>query len=72
MRKFYVAVDEDGTNMFFVGNPKRCHLTQTSIWGLATDAYILEKGAIKKEIGRELTWADKPVRVDLHFTEHNK
>lgn len=61
----WLSVDKDGQELIFLGKkPVRWR----EEWVLAEDdvedAYELNKGTIKKIIGRGLTWKDEPVEIN--------
>lgn len=58
----YVAVDSDGEEQVFDTYPIRG--TKGWFCGDARDMWVtLPNGSIKRLIGRELTWADEPVKL---------
>lgn len=66
----WLAVNKDGTEYIFEGEPERSPTWEDSenrtYWGCYDDysnrGYIeLPKGSIEKLLGRKLTWDDKPV-----------
>lgn len=59
----YVAVDRNGQEVMFNLYPTR---EEGYFWYTHRDIYgriFLPKGSIKKLIGRELNWTDKPVEL---------
>lgn len=59
----WLAVDKSGDELIFQFHPKKTEtqylpLYPYSMW------LVLPKGSIKKLIGRELTWKDKPVKYE--------
>lgn len=61
----WLAVDRDGTELYFYGKPKR--LERKGEWVFNNqdmkDAYVLPKGAIERFLGRKVTWEDEPIEI---------
>ena len=59
----WLCVDKDGTEVVFSKKPVRA----TGYWKFPTLGYnhyvCLPKGSIKKLIGKELNWRNKPVEL---------
>ena len=64
----YVCVDRDGTEVIFESCPIR-DVNRKGYWTLATtgdprdNCIILPQGTIKRLIGKELTWKNKPYKL---------
>lgn len=59
----WVAANKNGTEYIFRNKPERLSVNwQNLVCGFYTDIR-LPKGAIKKLIGRDLTWEDNPVEL---------
>ena len=62
----WLAVDYDGFEYIFASKPIRCK--ESKCWQVNYDRRLfdvvcLQKGSIKKLIGRELSFSDKPVEL---------
>lgn len=58
----YLAVNKDGTEVIFSCHPKR-NKTFWHDYNHPDCRVFLPNGSIKKLIGKELTWEDKPVLI---------
>ena len=56
----WLAVDRSGSEYIHEEKPYRMY---NCVWEPAFDCINLPSGSIKKLIGRELTWSDKPVEL---------
>lgn len=56
----YLAVDKDGTEVIFSGEPQRGYNNK---WNNRFSNVELPNGFIEKLIGRKLTWEDDPVEL---------
>lgn len=66
----YLAVNKDGVEAVFRFKPIRDNFFR--VWKPSEkypfDALVeLPKGTIKKIIGRELTWEDEPVKLEMNY-----
>lgn len=64
----YLAVDKDGSEWVFNKKPFRNNNGNCNNWYNLDSCYnkgcvVLPQGAIKKLIGRELTWEDEAVKL---------
>ena len=62
----WLAVDYDGFEYIFASKPIRCKGSkcwQVNYDRMLFDVVCLPKGSIKKLIGRELSFSDKPVEL---------
>ena len=62
----WLAVDYDGFEYIFASKPIRCKGSkcwQVDYDRMPFDVVCLPKGSIKKLIGRELSFSDKPVEL---------
>lgn len=55
----WLAVDKDGIETIYMSEPNRFD----KYWDDCCPSIKLPKGSIKKLIGRELSWEDKPVEL---------
>ena len=66
--EFYLAVDEDGEECKFTSKPFRAgtmFVGESGTWDTTTAWESLKSGTIEKLIGKQLTWNDEPIKVEL-------
>lgn len=61
MTTIYLAVDEDGTEACFNGDPHRVTSDLISGYWNDFDRVELPPGTIEKLTGRKITWEDEPI-----------
>lgn len=61
MKEVWLAVDEDGSEVWY----SDCPVRYNSEWLLFGNSGLLFPGAIKFLTGKELTWNDEPIKIEL-------